>query len=575
MAKRVIGCGSNVVDRFFRVRALPKPGEKGFFLSPTKILETSVVGGVTLNHLAWASQLSVPTSLLALQGDDSAGSIIREAMKKLGVGTELLQVSDKYVTAESYVFLQPDGERSIIMASGATSMIDAAAMTKFFVPHVPAARMVTTEVSQVPLGGVQALLSSAKQSAVLSVLDVDVAPSVAVQQAKLGSYEQLLSLVRTADVLKPAKHAAVELLSVLDPNLGSRLQNISTEETAQLLLKLTGCKLVAITNGGEGCSLVSASGSSAHVPAVKLAKVIDATGAGDAFLGGLIAGLSHRGLPNSADDLRVLGALANATGAACCSVLGALPDATSKATFASLLPASFPADLRATLALNGSAATASAPPASAPPAHDPISASIANDIAALSKIGSRAKIAKAVDLIAAAALGGRVFTSGMGKSYFVAARMAASLSSIGHPSQAIHAAEWVHGDIGAVRPSDVVIVFSNSGETQECVTAAAFCAARGATTIAVVGRAGSKLAGMSTLALDYDGKAVTEPIGLVPTSTVVVQEAIVNAIVSALVHAHPAPRDLFARNHPGGSIGKILNAANVDDSIKRVLASLS
>jgi hypothetical protein len=34
-----VGCGSNVVDRFFRVRAIPKVGEKGFFYSPTKILE--------------------------------------------------------------------------------------------------------------------------------------------------------------------------------------------------------------------------------------------------------------------------------------------------------------------------------------------------------------------------------------------------------------------------------------------------------------------------------------------------------------------------------------------------------
>ena len=56
---------------------------------------------------------------------------------------------------------------------------------------------------------------------------------------------------------------------------------------------------------------------------------------------------------------------------------------------------------------------------------------------------------------------GRIFTTGMGKSFYVASRLAASLNSIGVASQTIHAAEWVHGDVGAVRSGDVVIAFSN------------------------------------------------------------------------------------------------------------------
>lgn len=56
------------MDQFLRMRAIPKVGEKGFFSSPTKIIEASVVGGVTLNHLAWAASLGVPTGGLFLQG---------------------------------------------------------------------------------------------------------------------------------------------------------------------------------------------------------------------------------------------------------------------------------------------------------------------------------------------------------------------------------------------------------------------------------------------------------------------------------------------------------------------------
>jgi sugar/nucleoside kinase (ribokinase family) len=69
--------------------ALPKPGEKGFFADNMKILDTSVVGGVTLNHLAWAAQLSVPVGGMFLQGNDAAGKMIRDAMAKLGVSVDV------------------------------------------------------------------------------------------------------------------------------------------------------------------------------------------------------------------------------------------------------------------------------------------------------------------------------------------------------------------------------------------------------------------------------------------------------------------------------------------------------
>ena len=62
----ILGCGSNVVDVFFRVRAMPVAGTKGYFQDPTKVVEGTVVGGVTLNHLSWAAALGAPTGLLAL-----------------------------------------------------------------------------------------------------------------------------------------------------------------------------------------------------------------------------------------------------------------------------------------------------------------------------------------------------------------------------------------------------------------------------------------------------------------------------------------------------------------------------
>ena len=105
------------------------------------------------------------------------------------------------------------------MASGATSLIDQEAMNKYFLPHLEGQKLVTTEISQVPLSGVLSLLNGAKKLGIPSVLDVDVQPSVAVEQAQLGSMEELIKVVRSVDVLKPAKHAALELLTLLDSNL--------------------------------------------------------------------------------------------------------------------------------------------------------------------------------------------------------------------------------------------------------------------------------------------------------------------------------------------------------------------
>jgi len=324
---RILGCGSNVVDRFFRVKGLPKPGEKGYFADPMSITDASVVGGVTLNHLSWASQLSVPTGGMFLQGNDAAGKMIRADMEKLGVSTELVQVDDSYTTAESYVILALDGERSIIMASGATSLISSDVVRNHFSESIGQCRILSTEISQVPMSGVIECLRAAKEGTpILTVLDVDVQPSVAVEEALLGTLAELTECVMMADVLKPAKHAAQELLAHLDPSLRTDAYDMTSEDLTARLRDLTNSKLVALTSGSEGCVMATES-ELLTVPPFQIDAVTDATGAGDAFLGGLLAGLYHEnGVPQTADGLHKLGELANATGAACCQVLGALPD---------------------------------------------------------------------------------------------------------------------------------------------------------------------------------------------------------------------------------------------------------
>ena len=101
-----VGCGSNVVDMYYRVSAMPTGGGKGYF-SDDRRLGYSSVGGVTLNHLAWARLLGVPAALLAVQGDDEHGRTIRRAMAQRQVSAEWVRVSAACHTSASFVFVDP------------------------------------------------------------------------------------------------------------------------------------------------------------------------------------------------------------------------------------------------------------------------------------------------------------------------------------------------------------------------------------------------------------------------------------------------------------------------------------
>lgn len=118
----------------------------------------------------------------------------------------------------------------------------------------------------------------------------------------------------------------------------------------------------------------------------------------------------------------------------------------------------------------------------------------------------------------------------------------------------LQGSEWAHGDLGTVRRGDVLVAFSHSGGTVEMVGAAHWFKARQAHVLAVTGKAdGSSLsqaAEAHLLAL-----APQELLGLVPTRSIVAQEMVVNALLTAVSQATGLTVGGFRENHPGGSIG--------------------
>ncbi|CAB4027692.1 aRABinose 5-phosphate isomerase, partial [Paramuricea clavata] len=403
---------------------------------PNKTHEKSIVGGVTLNHLSWASILGVPTGLLALQGDDKSGKLIRKTMKNMNVSTEFVQVSKKFTTGESFVFVQEDGERSIVMATGATSLMNEKIARHYFEKTIMNdCQMLTTEISQVPLSGVLAVLQTAKAAGITTVLDLDVSPSVAINEAQLGTIDELIECVRTADILKPAKHAAKEML----PYLASEIMVDNMVELTKVMREACGSKLIAITCG-EDSSILATENHLVEVPAVRVSRVVDATGAGDAFLGGLVSGLYYNGLPSDETNLRKLGQLGNIVGGACCEVLGALPTEESRIKLDKELEELLGAKIAISRTENNDDTAERL---------QGFKESVKLDVECATTISGSletAAVESFIDILENCS--GRVLVSGIGKSGILAQRMSASLASTGTPSHFIHGAEWTHGDLG-------------------------------------------------------------------------------------------------------------------------------
>lgn len=163
---------------------------------------------------------------------------------------------------------------------------------------------------------------------------------------------------------------------------------------------------------------------------------------------------------------------------------------------------------------------------------------------------------KAVDLIYESK--GRVIVSGMGKSGIVGKKIAATLASTGTPAFFLHPAEASHGDLGMVTASDVIILLSNSGETDELVGLIPFLKRFEVGLISMTGNANSTLARSADIAVDVSVKEEACPLGIVPTASTTAAMAMGDAIAIALLIKRGFKEEDFAFFHPRGSLGKKL-----------------
>ena len=156
------------------------------------------------------------------------------------------------------------------------------------------------------------------------------------------------------------------------------------------------------------------------------------------------------------------------------------------------------------------------------------------------------------------ACNGRIVVIGMGKSGHIAGKIAATLASTGTPAFFVHPGEASHGDVGMITRSDVVLILSHSGETDEVLTILPIIKRLGVPLIAMTGNPGSTLASEATVHIDVSVEQEACPLGLAPTSSTTVALVMGDALAVALLDARGFTRDDFARSHPGGRLGKRL-----------------
>ncbi|MGH7654228.1 MAG: KpsF/GutQ family sugar-phosphate isomerase [Gemmatimonadaceae bacterium] len=164
--------------------------------------------------------------------------------------------------------------------------------------------------------------------------------------------------------------------------------------------------------------------------------------------------------------------------------------------------------------------------------------------------------ARAVELIAGSK--GRVIVAGVGKSGLVGRKIAATMTSTGTPATFLHPTDSVHGDLGIVSSSDVAILISKSGETQELLPLLEQLKRLGVRTIAIAGEGASTLARHSDVWLDASVREEACPHDLAPTTSTTATLALGDALAVTLLEVKGFRREDFARLHPGGALGKRL-----------------
>ncbi|KAJ6920673.1 arabinose 5-phosphate isomerase [Populus alba x Populus x berolinensis] len=153
---------------------------------------------------------------------------------------------------------------------------------------------------------------------------------------------------------------------------------------------------------------------------------------------------------------------------------------------------------------------------------------------------------------------GTIFFSGVGKSGFVANKISQTLISLGIRAGFLSPVDALHGDIGALSASDILVLFSKSGNTEELLRLVPCAKAKGAYLVSVTSVEGNALTAVCDMNVHLPLERELCPFDLAPVTSTAIQMVFGDTVAIALMGARNLSKEEYAANHPAGRIGKSL-----------------
>jgi arabinose-5-phosphate isomerase len=172
------------------------------------------------------------------------------------------------------------------------------------------------------------------------------------------------------------------------------------------------------------------------------------------------------------------------------------------------------------------------------------------------------EVERAIDILSSCK--GKIILLGVGKSGIIAQKIAATMISSGTAAANLHPSDALHGGLGIVTSDDVVLMLSNSGETDELLVLLPFLARRNVPLVAILGNLKSTIAQRADAVIDASVDQEACPLNLAPTTSTTVALALGDALAMTLMRAKGLTEDEFANNHPAGQLGKRLTLRVAD-----------
>lgn len=269
--------GSVNVDNFIYVDAFPEPGET--------ILATGGnigLGGKGANQAVAASMLGTKVTFIGQVGQDAAAEFVRRQFEDFGVGGKDLLVSEDAPTGSAYITVNKRGENTICVVSGANAHIsheDVDVAVEQVFGTDAGTRVVSLAQGETRVELTEFFAAKCAAKGVRFVLNL--APFVSLNDATLG----------LADPLIVNEGEALRVLQSIH-GTHDELEGVDSAVAAARLLGETVSRSVVITLGSDG-AVVAEGGESWHQPSPMPRRVIDTTGAGDAFVGAVVAVLAR------------------------------------------------------------------------------------------------------------------------------------------------------------------------------------------------------------------------------------------------------------------------------------------